>query len=302
MSSTRDKLNQLSANLNESIGVRQGGEQVSLAPVPNNQDAGRRMLREFGRIPIDQVIPDPAQPRTEFDDEAIKQLAESIANKEQLQPIRVRRAADNDKWIIISGERRWRAAKRAGLNEIKCYFHESEMSDSEILEEQLVENIHRQSLRPVEQARAFQMLMEMNQWNGKQLADSIQVNPTLVSRSLALLKLPQEIQKLVETREISSRVGYEISKLGSVDAQLKMARDSIDGKLTVQNAARQVRKRSGKKQPLPKGTKLTLFADGEWKIQVSSRRKGTYHEVEQALAQALEEVRLRIRNNVGIYS
>src|SRR5262245_61900264 len=130
MSSTRKTLEAMSANLEESMGLRLLDLQPRLTPVPTNKDAGRRPLRQFGKVEVARVIPDPKQPRVEFSEDALERLAQSIREKGQLSPIRVRWSDDHQKWIIICGERRWRAAQRAGLPEIECYFHDNELSSS----------------------------------------------------------------------------------------------------------------------------------------------------------------------------
>jgi ParB family chromosome partitioning protein len=95
-------------------------------------------------------------------------LAQSIRDKGQLSPIRVRWSAEADKWIIVVGQRRWRATQRAGLTTIDCYFHEQDLSESQILEEQLIENCLREDLQPLEEAKACEKLMELNGWNAKE--------------------------------------------------------------------------------------------------------------------------------------
>lgn len=169
MASTRKILASLEGNLKESIGERAVDRQPKLSPVPHLKDAGRRPSRNLGSIEIERVIADPSQPRKSFDEEELGALADSIKQK-QLAPIRVRWSQEAAKWMVVAGERRYRAALAAGLKTIDCYFHDGELSDSEILEEQMVENIHRQELSPAEEAEGYQRLMDMNAWNGKQLA------------------------------------------------------------------------------------------------------------------------------------
>ena len=129
------------------------------APIPHPKDVGRRPLDGFGCLDIDQVIPDPEQPRTDFPPESLAHLAESIRDKGQLAPIRVRWSDELGKWVIIAGERRWRATKLAGLPTIECYFHAGELSRAETLEQQLIENLLREDLKPLEEAKAFASLM-----------------------------------------------------------------------------------------------------------------------------------------------
>lgn len=185
MATTSSILHGVSRNLDESMGVR-GAEVASrLGPVASPKDVGRRRLRKAGTIDIDRVIPDPEQPRTEFSEEGIRRLATSIRTTGQLLPIHVRWSETASSWVIVSGERRWRAAKAAGLGTIDCYFTHDDMLPSDRLEQQLVENLLREDLRPIEEARAFESLMSLNGWNGNQVAEALNVPASKVSRALA---------------------------------------------------------------------------------------------------------------------
>jgi ParB family chromosome partitioning protein len=295
MSSTRKTLDAMSANLEESMGLRLVDLQPRLTPVPSSKDAGRRPLRQFGKVEVARVIPDPKQPRVEFSEDALDRLAQSIREKGQLSPIRVRWEAEHEKWIIISGERRWRAAQRAGLPEIECYFHENDLTSSEIMEQQLIENCLREDLQPVEEARAFAALMQLNGWTAKALAESIRVSSSRISRALALLKLPDDIQEQVNAGAVSSRSAYELSRLNNTEARNDLAAKAVAGTLTADETARAVRQRKGKPKPAPRGTRQTFVTQDGWKILVTAAKKGNYHEIEQALLEALEEVRHRIQ-------
>lgn len=300
MASTRQSLDAFATNMQESMGVRQAELRPVLAPAPGKKDAGRRPLRNVGKLAITQVVPDPAQPRVEFGEEALERLASSIRDKGQLSPIRVRWSEGFEKWMIISGERRWRAAQQAGLTEIECYFHETELNPSEIMEQQLIENCLREDLQPIEEAQAFADLMKLNGWTGKEVAVALRVHPSRVSRALALLKLPEEIQEQVNAGVIPARSTYEISKLPNADAQTALAEKAAAGALSHAQAANAVRQRQGKQKPTPRTTKQTFFAENGWKVIVTSK-KGTYFEIEEALSTALEEVRLRINSGCQLF-
>jgi len=301
MAKTRTTLEQIAGNLEESLGVREIDLRPKLSPVPSAKDIGRRAIRNFGKVDINQVIPDPEQPRVEFSQEAIERLSQSIRDKGQLTPIRVRWVADLEKWIIISGERRWRATRHAGLPTIDCYFHDGELGKTEILEQQLIENLLREDLSPMEEAKAFLALMEINQWNGKQVADALRVPPSKVSRVLALLDLPLEIQQRVDSGDIAARTAYELSKLSNEDAQRQLADQAAAGKLSISDASSAVRKRAGKPKAPPRGTKQVFVADNGWKVTVTAAQKGSYDEIEQALQLALDEVRTRINSGMQLF-
>jgi len=235
----------------ESIGSRPRGKTIPLGPTPYPKDIGRRPLPGFGTLQIDQVVPDPDQPRVEFEADALSRLADSIREHGQLAPIRVRWSDELGKWVIIAGERRWRAAKRAGLSTIECYFQTAEMSPSEVLEQQLIENLLREDLKPVEEARAYAALMELNGWTGKQVAERLRVPASRVSRALALLRLPDDIRQRVDAGEIAARAGYELSKLEDAAQQRQLAHRAADGNLTHEETARLVRQHRGNpKRPL----------------------------------------------------
>ncbi|MBL8819371.1 MAG: ParB/RepB/Spo0J family partition protein [Planctomyces sp.] len=286
--------------LNESLGVRTTDGRPRLSPVPDARDMGRRPLRGFGRVDIQQVIPDPKQPRTEFDIDAISSLAANLKAKGQLHPIHVRWSEEAERWVIVSGERRWRAAQHAGLATVDCFFHEQPLSNSQILELQLIENLMREDLRPVEEAKAFQSLMDLNNWNGKQLAEALQIPASKISRSLALLDLPAEYKQQVDTGQIAARTAYELSRLVNDDDRQELASQSAAGKLTPALAAVAVRQKPIKRAAKAQSVRQTFFADNACQIVVTAPRESTYHHLEAALLQALEEVRLRIENNIRL--
>ena len=306
MASTRDTLAQLDGQLAESMGVRSSRSPVRLSPAPRPQDIGRRPTAGFGRIDIDMVVPDAQQPRTEFSPEAIDRLAASIREQGQLTPIRVRWCDDLGKWLIIAGERRWRATKLAGLPTIECYFHEQVLTSSQILEQQLIENLLREDLKPVEEARAFAELMKVNAWTGKQVASALCIPASKVSRSLALLRLPDEVQCQIDEGQISARTAYELSRLPESSERTALVNEAASGDLTHTEAAQLVsehrkQKRNPRLNQRSPGVRLTFQADDNWQIIVRSSKSGTYHHIEQALLGALEEVRHRIANNVQLY-
>jgi ParB family chromosome partitioning protein len=301
MASTRSTLEAVADHLAESIGVRSTDSQPQMSPISSPKDAGRRPLRQFGRIDVGQVMADPNQPREAFLEEGIERLAKSIQEKGQLSPIRVRWSDERRKWMIVAGERRWRASLRAGLPTIQCYFHEAELAPSEILEQQLIENCLREDLRPTEEAKAFQRLMQLNSWNQKKLATALRISETRVTRVLSLLKLPQEVHNDIDSGKISARAAYEISKLPNSNAQRELARRATSATLTCNETVKAVRTRRGKARHGRPGTHLTFLTEVGWKVTVSNKRKAPYEEVEQALSDAVEEVRHRIRNRVRLF-
>ena len=304
MATTREEITNHKSHLMESMGVRTlSAHRPQLSPLAKEKDVGRRPLREFGTIDVDRVIPDPNQPREEFDKASLERLAKSLTEKGQLSPIGVRWSAEHGKWMIVHGERRWRAACLAGHSKIECRFEEDDALLNQALERQLIENCLREDLKPIEEAKAFAQLMERNGWTGKQLAEELRIAPAKVSRALALLKLPEEIQSQVISESIPARTAYELSKLKPNGTQRDLAERAARGELTHGDVARVTRKRKSRNnsKSLRPRTKQTFYADEGWSVTVSADKRGTYHDIEAAIEQALEEVRHRINNGSQLF-
>lgn len=302
MATTQSNLERLQTNLDESIGLRQTNTRPNLSPVPSAKDIGRRPLRNAARIHVDQVIPDPSQPRTEFSPEAIERLAKSIQDKGQLAPIRVRWSAEHAKWVIVCGERRWRAARAAGLEAIDCQFIDGELSEAEKLEQQMIENLLREDLSPIEQARGFSALMELHGWNGKQVAESLHIPASTVSRALALLDLPDDIQGKVDSGELAARSAYEISKLNDKSRQRDLAAQAANG-MTLKQTQEAVRKRPAKPRQGNTRKRLAFLAENGWQlvaIAPKDPKQRTYHHLKEAIEHVTEDVQTRINGNIRI--
>lgn len=299
MASTRAILAGLQDNLKESIGVRVVDQQPKLSPVPYLKDAGRKPSRNLGTIEIERVVADSTQPRKSFDEEELHHLAKSIKTK-QLAPIRVRWSEEIGKWIIVAGERRYRAATLARLEAIDCYFHDNELTASEILEEQMVENIQRQGLKPGEEAEGYSRLMEMNAWDGKQLAEALRISESKVSRALATLKHP-DIHEAVKAGRLSASKAHQLSQLKNDQVRRELTQATLTDGLTHKQVKNAVRKRKGKPQKRPAKTSLRFQTESGGNVLVEGPTKWTYDDVEQTLLEVLEEVRHRLANNVGLY-
>lgn len=305
MATTQSTLERIETNLDESIGARrQTNTRPKLSPVASTKDVGRRPLRNFGRIRIDHVIPDPSQPRSEFSAEAIKQLANSIKQKGQLAPIRVRWSAEVEKWIIVCGERRWRAAQAAKLETIDCRFDESDLTAAEILEQQMIENLLREDLSPIEQARGFSALMELHGWNRKQVAESLHVPASTVSRALALLDLPTDIQEKVDAGELAARSAYEITRIDDETTQRELADKAAAGMTLKETQAavqeRHPKKKAAKNRP---AKKLEFLTESGWHIIAKPPTDGTgrtYDYLKEAIDHVMEDIESRIKSNIRI--
>ena len=302
MATTQSTLERLQTNLDDSIGYRRTQATAQLSPIPSPKDVGRRPLRNAARIQIDQVIPDPAQPRTSFSQESIERLANSIQDKGQLAPIRIHWSAEHDKWLIVCGERRWRAARVAGLETIECCFIDGELTEAETLEQQLIENLQREDLSPIEQARGFSALMELHGWNGKQVAESLHIPPSTVSRALALLDLPDDIQHQVDSGELAARSAYEISKLGDKPRQRDLAAKAAHG-MTLKQTQEAVRRRPAKPRKRNVQKRLEFLAENGWTliaIAPKDAKRRTYHHLQEVLDHVAEDVQARINSNIRI--
>jgi ParB family chromosome partitioning protein len=141
------------------------------APVRDPRFDGVSCLVGAATIEVDRIVRDPNQPRQEFSQESLERLAASLKSRGQLQPVRVR--WDGDRYVLITGERRWRAAKIAGLPAIAAIIHEGELTDSQLLVIQLAD--HHEPLKPIEQARAFRSLMDRNGWTTRQLVEELNI-------------------------------------------------------------------------------------------------------------------------------
>jgi ParB family chromosome partitioning protein len=205
------------------------------APAPATAAArafdGRTQLREACKIRLDRIIADPNQPRKEFDESALAELAESLKARGQLQPIRVRWDEVAEVYVVVVGERRLRAAQQAGLDSVICVVAPGNATPEEVLEDQLVENALRQDLKPVEEARAYRQLLDRLGISQRQLAERLHVSPQKVTRALALLELPADVQESVEQGAIAPQTAYEISRIEDSAEQQELIEKARRGEL-----------------------------------------------------------------------
>jgi len=185
----------------------------------------------FAELDLEDVKPNPFQPRTRFDDKTIDELAQSIRETGIVQPVIV--APEDDHYMIIVGERRWRAAQRAGLRKIPVLIRN--IPKNKQLEVSLIENIHREELNALEIAHAYQRLIDDHGYAQHELADKVGKDRSSVTNYLRLLKLPQEIQDRLADGTIS--MGHARAMLAIEDSvtQLYACRQVIDKNLSVRN-------------------------------------------------------------------
>jgi ParB family chromosome partitioning protein len=143
--------------------------------------------------------------------------------------------------------------------------------------------------------------MELNRWTGKEVADALSLSASKVSRALALLDLPEDVQERVTSGAIPRTTAYELSKLNNEETRRHVAEQAASGTLTHRETTKRVRQRRGKRPVKTRGIRLAFKAESGIKVAVTAGRKITYHDIEQALLEALDDVRARIENNVQLY-
>ena len=169
------------------------------------------------RIPVDKIEPNPRQPRHDFDETALNELAASIKLHDIVQPITVSQSKDG-KYRLISGERRWRASKLAGLKDVPAYIRQA--NDQELLELALLENLQREDLNAVEIALSYKRMMEELNYTQEQVAERMGKERSTVANYIRLLKLPPDIQVAVRRAEVSMGHARALINVDTVDKQL----------------------------------------------------------------------------------
>jgi ParB family chromosome partitioning protein len=222
-------------------------------------------------IDIDLIVPNAQQPRTRFTDQALDELAQSISVNGVIQPIVLRKK--NGKYEIVAGERRWRAAQRAGLRKVPAVVRD--VSDEKLLELALIENIQRAELSPIEEAKAYRRLVDEMGMTQEMLASHVGKERSRITTSLRLLKLPDDIQKLIDEEKLSAGHGRVLLTSDDVTVQRKTARLIIETGLSVREAERAL-KRLSRPQPVDR-KEVTVNKDPNVKAAETKlmRRFGT---------------------------
>jgi len=238
----------------------------------------------LAEIPVGNLHPNPQQPRQYFDDESLSELTTSIHRHGVLQPLLVSEDGP-DRYLLITGERRWRAAQRAGLRTVPAVIRER-LEDSDQLELALVENLQRQDLTPLEEARAFDHLRMSLGLSQMEIAARVGMNRSTVANSLRLLKLPREIQELVEVGGLSAGHGRTLLAFSTDAVRVEWAHRTVASGLSVRDlerAAAEAREEPKKKRHTraPEKTDPNLIAAEEKlalrlgaKIEIRTRRRG----------------------------
>lgn len=194
--------------------------------------------RELVELDIDRIDASDAQPRNAFNEARLDELAQSIKHNGIIQPLVVRHIGE--RFQIIAGERRWRAAQKAGLHRVPCIV--KEIPDDSVLELSLIENIQREELNPIEEANAYKRLLEQRNLTQQEVAQRVGKERSSIANALRLLKLPLEVQKLVEQEKLSMGHARALISIDSTEMQITIARESVNKSLSVREVERMVRR------------------------------------------------------------
>ena len=245
-----------------------------LIPQNNPPKANRENENEAAvdfMVPISKVEPDREQPRKFFNEDALQELAESIKQYGVFQPLLVQK--EKDYYKIIAGERRWRAAKIAGLKEIPVIV--KELSDQEIAEIQLIENIQREDLNPIEIAEGYRQLIDKYGFTQDELAEKISKSRTAITNTLRLLKLDERVRQMIVDELISTGHARAILSIEDSDKQYEFAQKIFDEKMSV----RDVEKAIKNMQKDPKVKK-----DNQ---KIDKKTEAIYHSLEENMKQIM---------------
>jgi ParB family chromosome partitioning protein len=214
-------------------------------------------------LPIAEIGPNPFQPRTRFDDEAIRELAASIKATGVLQPVLVRRGSDG--FQLVAGERRLRAAGLAGLQRIPALVRE--VDDREMLAVALVENVQREDLNPIEEAKAYQALAEKTKLTHDQISQRVGKQRASISNALRLLALPPEVQDMVSRGTLSAGHARALLAIEPAGEQLAAARYIQVKGFSVRRTEAYVRRKLRRQHSRPKGARPHAMKEWEDKLQ-----------------------------------
>lgn len=206
------------------------------------------------QLDVDLIEPNPRQPRANFDPDDLAELTASIKEHGVLQPLLVAQPEESDQFILIAGERRLQAAKRAGLEAVPAVVRQA--SEEQLLVWALIENLQREDLNPIEAAEGYRQLAEDFELSHEGIAERVGKSRSAVSNTLRLLQLPSTLQKAVRTGQISEGHARALLGLPTKKAQNAALKTILDGELNVRQAEELVRRLSGKpKKKAPKGTR-----------------------------------------------
>lgn len=250
--------------------------------ITSNDISGNYVVGAIANIPLEKIETNPFQPRNKFEEDTLNELAISIKEQGIIQPITVRKLG-YDKYQLISGERRLRAAKLAGLSHVPTYIRVA--NDQQMLEMALIENIHREDLNSLDIAISYQRLIEECKMTNEELSGRIGKDRSTITNYVRLLKLPPQVQLAIRDNKISMGHARAIINIENVDLQLEILRAIISKNLSVRDVERIVKELNGS-QKLPGKIPPALLPDKyltakeglsahfETKIEIRRNNKG----------------------------
>lgn len=252
----------LGKGLDTMIPNKIGGDKVK-TEVPKQPEIGKDVVY----VKIGKVEPNREQPRKNFDEDALLELSESLKQYGVLQPLLVQ--DKKDYYEIIAGERRWRAAKLAGLKEVPVII--KKLTDQEIVEISLIENIQRENLNPIEEALAYKRLLKEFNLKQDEVAERVSKSRTAVTNSMRLLKLDERVQQMVIDELISTGHARALLAIAENDKQYTLAQQIFDEKLSVRETEKLIKKMQNPKKESPKNQEdnnmAVFYEDIEQKLK-----------------------------------
>ncbi len=220
---------------------------------------------DFEYLPISKIEPRVEQPRSQFDEQGLEELADSIREHGVIQPLTVR-SIGGGFYQIIAGERRWRASRIAGVDEVPARIIEAD--DRKTMELALVENLQRENLNPAEEARGYRVLMTEYGLTQEETARRVGKSRPVVANSLRLLSLPEEVLTLIEKGELSPGAARAIVSLEGAALQIEAAKKIVEGRLSVREAEKLVKSMSQK----PKNARKSKASENNIYYQEAQRK------------------------------
>jgi ParB family chromosome partitioning protein len=229
---------------------------------------GQEFQAGVNQVAIEQILPNPRQPRINFDAQELGELAASIRQHGVIQPLIVTRGVQGDQYILVAGERRLLAARQAGLDRVPVLVREA--SEQQRLELALIENVQRADLDPLEAAEAYRQLVDDFHLSHEEIADRVGKSRVTVTNTLRLLKLPEAIKRALIDKRISEGHARALLALPTPQAQLAVLRTILAHDLNVRQAEELVRKMSGEKQPAkPRSQQAPEISDLQSRLEAS---------------------------------
>ena len=240
------------SNKEDNITIKSVSERTVQTPLPQKPPVKQQKEeivtpRNANEIDIDLIEPNPNQPRTNFKQEELEELAESVKKNGLLQPILVRK--DGDKYEIIAGERRWQACKQAGLTKVPVHIRDGD--DAEAIMLALIENIQRSDLNPIEEAYGYRRMMERGKMTQSEVAQAVSKGRSTIANALRLLELPEDAQQLLYEERITAGHARAILSVPTKEGRRKLTDKLVEEQLSVRETEAIARLLAGKKDNTP---------------------------------------------------